>query len=456
MIDIGEVLPAARAALDALVRIPSVSASPTTDLRRSAELTAELFRDANVPEVEIIDDIPGGQPAVLATCPAPPGMPTVLLYAHHDVQPAGDLGGWASAPFEPSERDGRLYGRGTADDKAGIAAHLAAILAHEGRPPVGVTVLIEGEEEISSPTLPAMLARYRDRLAADVIVLADSENLRVGTPMFTTTLRGTAACLVELRTLKSGAHSGSFGGAAPDALTSLCRLLATLHDENGDVAVSGLRSGEIPAYDYPEARYRAEASVLDGVGLHGTGSVAARVWAKPAVSVLAIDATSVADASNTLVPVARAKVGLRVAPGDDAVRAGAALAQHLTAHAPWGARVSVTVTEIAQPHAVDTSGPAFAAARRAYRDAYGNDVVHIGSGGSIPFVAEFATAFPSAAILITSAGADNEANAHGANESVHLAEFERACHAEALLLTELARQATDGGRLDLQPAEYSE
>ncbi|WP_037305353.1 M20/M25/M40 family metallo-hydrolase [Amycolatopsis orientalis] len=439
MIDIGEVLPAARAALEELVRIPSVSADPTEDVRRSAELTAALFRGVGEPEVEILDDVPGGRPAVLVRYPAPPGRPTVLLYAHHDVQPAGELTQWSSAPFEPVERDGRLFGRGTADDKSGIAAHLAAVLAFEGDPPVGVTVLVEGEEEISSPTLGALLTRHRDRLAADLIVLADSENLERGTPAFTTSLRGTAACVVELRTLATGVHSGGFGGPAPDALSTLCRLLATLHDDHGDVAVASLETGPVPEYDYPVPRYRAEAGVLDGVELQGTGDLAERLWAKPAVSVLAIDAPPVATASNTLIPVARAKVGLRVAPGDDAIQAATALAEHLTRHTPWGARVSVTVSEIAQPHHVDTTHPAYEAARRAYRRAYGTDVIEIGSGGSIPFVAEFAAAFPAAAILITSAGADTDSNPHGIDESVDLAEFGRACHAEALLLSELGR-----------------
>lgn len=425
------VLPAARAALAALVRIPSVSAAPTADLVRSAELTATLFRDAGM-EVEIV-----GDNAVLARYPAPPGRPTVLLYAHHDVQPAGPPESWTSPPFEPSERDGRLYGRGTADDKAGIAAHLAAVLAHGGRPPCGVTVLVEGDEEIGSPGLAALLARHRDRLAADVIVLADSENLEVGTPAFTTTLRGSATCVVELRTLAAGVHSGMFGGAAPDALTALCRLLATLHDERGDVAVAGLGTSATPAYDY--RTYRSDAGVLDGVTLMGTGSVAERVWARPSVNVLAIDAPPVDESSNTLIPFARATVGLRIAPGDDAHRAAAALAEHLTAHAPWGARVSVTTGEVSRPHRTDVSHRLFEVAERAYRTAYGRDVVHIGSGGSIPFVAEFAAAFPEAAILVTSAGADNDSRTHGPDESVHLAEFERACLAEALLLAELGR-----------------
>ncbi|MEV4110019.1 M20/M25/M40 family metallo-hydrolase [Nonomuraea sp. NPDC049695] len=435
-----KVLPDVRADLEALIRIPSVSADPaaTEDLRRCAELTAELFRAGAAQEVEILDDIPGGRPVVLARCPAPPGRPTVLLYAHYDVQPAGDTALWSSSPFEPRESGGRLYGRGSADDKAGIATHLAALLAHNGRPPVGVVVIVEGEEEIGSPTLGAFLDRHRDKLAADVIVLADSENIDVGVPSFTTTLRGMANCVVEVRTLAESVHSGTYGGAAPDALTALCRLLATLHDEDGHVAVDSLATGRPPQADYPAERYRAEAGVLDGVRLLGSGSVAERVWAGPAATVLAIDAPSVSGAANALTASARAKVSLRIAPGDDAVQARAALAGHLRDHAPWGAQVEVTEAEIAQPYAVDTRGPAFDAARRAYRRAFGRDVVDLGGGGAIPFVAEFAAAYPNAAVLITSPGGDPASRAHSTDENLHLADFERACLAEALLLAELA------------------
>src|SRR6266508_685131 len=278
------VLPGVRADLDALIRVPSVSADPgaAAELRRSADMTAGLFRDVGTPEVEILDDVQGGQPAVLARYP----------------EPAGDPAGWLSPPFEPTERDGRLYGRGSADDKAGIAAHLAAMRAYDGRPPVGVTVFVEGEEEIGSPTLGAFLQRHRGRLAADVIVLADGGNFDVGRPAFTTTLRGLVACVVEVRALEHAVHSGGYGGAAPDALTALCRLLASLHDERGNVAVEGLVNAETPEFDYPEERFRAEAAMLDGVQLLGSGSLAERIWAKPSASVLAIDATRVADASN--------------------------------------------------------------------------------------------------------------------------------------------------------------
>ncbi|HYY79212.1 MAG TPA: dipeptidase [Actinomycetes bacterium] len=437
------VLPGARADLEALVRIPSVSADPgaTAEVRRCADLVAGLLRDVGSPRVEVLDPVEGGQPAVLARWPAPPGAPTVLLYAHHDVQPTGEPSEWTSPPFEPAVRGGRLYGRGVADDKAGVAAHLAVLRALGGRPPVGVTVFVEGEEEVGSPTLGAFLERHREQLAADVIVLADADNQQVGTPALTTTLRGLVNCVVELRVLEHGVHSGLYGGAAPDALTALCRLLASLHDERGNVAVEGLVTAPAPRADYPEARFRQEAALLDGVRLLGGGSVAERLWSRPSASVLAIDATRVADASNTLVPVARAKVSLRLAPGDDAARARRALARHLREHAPWGARVEVQDGELGQPFAVDASGPVFDTARAALGEAYGADPVEIGVGGSIPLVAEFAAAFPAAAILVTSAGMDPSSRAHGTDESLDLGEFERACLAEGLLLAALGRSA---------------
>jgi acetylornithine deacetylase/succinyl-diaminopimelate desuccinylase-like protein len=437
---VGQVLPGVLTDLEGLIQIPSVSADPDAkaEVRRCAEATAGLFRDTGAPEVEILDGIEGGQPAVLARYPAPAGKPTVLLYAHHDVQPTGDPAAWASPPFVATRRGGRLYGRGAADDKAGVAAHLAALRAYQGRPPVGVTVFVEGEEEVGSPTLGALLERERARLAADVIVLADSANLEAGTPALTTSLRGLVACVVEVHALERGVHSGVYGGAAPDALTALCRILASLHDDEGNVAIDGLVTAKTPDLDYPEDRFRAEAAMLDGVELLGGGSLAERLWAKPSASVLAIDATRVADASNTLIPTARAKVSVRLAPGDDAQRAMRALTRHLHEHAPWGVRVNVAETDAGHPFAIDTHGPAFDAARAAFGDAYGREVVDIGTGGSIPFVAEFAHAFPEAAILVTSAGADHDCRAHGPDESLHLADFERACLAETLLLARLA------------------
>jgi len=420
------------------VRIPSVSADPAAapHVQASANEAAALLAQAGLPEVDVVS-VAGGQPAVLGRRPGPPGAPTVLLYAHHDVQPTGDRASWDSDPFEPSERDGRLYGRGVADDKAGLATHLAALRAHGDDLPVGVIVLVEGEEEIGSPTLAGFLAEYRDRLRADVVVFADAANWTVDVPSLTTSLRGAAPVIVEVRVLHHAVHSGLYGGPVPDALTALCRLLATLHDGQGNVAVTGLVRGTADPLDLTEGQLRADAAMLDGVRLIGTGGLTDRLWARPALTVIGIDAPSVADASNTLLPVARAKVSLRVAPGDDVTRASAALAAHLRSHAPWGVQVTVQQVATAAPYAARTEGAAYQAAHWALAEAWGTPAVEIGGGGSIPFVTGYAELVPEAEILITGVE-DPDTRAHGANESLHLATFERACLAEALLLHRLA------------------
>jgi acetylornithine deacetylase/succinyl-diaminopimelate desuccinylase-like protein len=432
------VLPSVRADLDRLVRIPSVSADPAAagQLRASAREVADLLRGAGLAEVEVLT-VDGGQPAVLGRRPGPPGAPTVLLYAHHDVQPPGDRAGWDSDPFEPAVRSGRLYGRGAADDKAGIAVHLAALRAHDGLLPVGLTVLIEGEEEIGSPSLPRFLAAYGDRIRADVMVLTDSANWTADVPALTTSLRGGANVTVEVRTLHHGVHSGAYGGPIPDALTALCRLLATLHDERGDVAVADLVRGTADPLDLTEEQLRADSGLLDGVRLTGTGSLTARLWARPAVAVIGIDAPPAEGAANTLIPVARARVSLRVAPGDDVTRARAALVSHLEAHAPWGVAVTVETGATVAPYSARAGGRGYRAAHAALADAWGRPAVDVGSGGSVGFVTAYAELAPEAEILITGVE-DPDTRAHGANESLHLEMFERACLAEALLLRNIA------------------
>ena len=433
------VLAGARADLERLVRIPSIWADPARadDTAACAAAVAELAGAAGAAQVRTVR-AEGGAPAVLAHWPAPAGQPTVLLYAHHDVQPTGGDEHWTSPPFEPTERDGRLYGRGAADDKAGVMTHLAVLRAFDGRPPVGVTLFVEGEEESGSPTLTALLAAHRDALRSDVIVIADSANPSVEVPALTTSLRGLVDVTVEVAMLQRPVHSGIYGGAVGDALTALCRTLATLHDEHGAVAVPGLAHGRSAAPDPDEAVYRADAGLLEGVELIGTGSIPERVWHQPAVAVLGIDAPRVEESANVLIPRARARVSLRLAPGDDAAKAQQALAEHLTAHVPWGARVTVTAgTGIAEPFTLRSEGAAYDAARRAFAGAYGNAVVEVGIGGSIPFIAEFARTFPGAAVLVTGVG-DPASRWHGIDESLHLGMFGRAVLAEALLLTELA------------------
>ncbi len=434
-----DVMPSVRADLEALVRIPSVSADPARadDVRRSAEATADLFRGEGFEDVRILSAA-GGAPAVVARRPAPAGAPTVLLYAHHDVQPVGDPADWDSEPFEPTERGDRLYARGAADDKAGIAAHLAAIRAHGADLPVGVTVLVEGEEEVGSPTLEAFLAEHRDLLAADVIVIADSGNWDIGEPALTTSLRGLVDCFVEVRTLDHGVHSGMWGGVVPDAVTAMVRLLATLHDDEGNVAVEGLVSGPAADVEYPMDRIRSESGITEGVELIGSGSVVERLWTKPSITTIGFDATRTADASNTLIPTVKAKLSVRLAPGDSSKQAMERVREHLEKHVPWGARLTFTPGEFGEPTRIDATGPAYDAARAAFREAWdGVEPVDMGVGGSIPFIAAFHEAFPDAAVLVTGVE-DPDTRAHGANEGLHLAEFEKVCLAEALLLHHLA------------------
>ncbi|WP_330441287.1 dipeptidase [Micromonospora sp. NBC_00821] len=430
-------MPGVRADLERLVRIPGIAFEgfDHSHVERSAEAVAELLRGCGL-DVDIVRS--GGQPAVIGRRAAPPGAPTVLLYAHHDVQPVGDRSLWESDPFEPVERDGRLYARGAADDKAGVMAHVAALRAYGDALPVGVVLFIEGEEEYGSDSLEQLLAEHRDEITSDVIVIADSGNWDIGVPALTTSLRGIVNCFVEVRTLDHAVHSGMFGGAVPDALTALVRLLATLHDDAGDVAVDGLVGREGATVDYPEDRVRAEAGLADGVQFIGTGRITDRLWTKPALAILGVDAPSTGEAPNALVPAAKAKLSIRLAPGDDPKRAYAAVRAHLEQRAPWGAQVTVTFEHDGDPCVIDASGPMFDAARSAFRTAWdGTDPVDIGVGGSIPFIATFQEMFPKAAILVTGVE-DPHARAHGPNESLHLGEFARVCLAEALLLRNVA------------------
>ncbi len=424
--------------LATLVRIPSVSADgfDPAEVRRSADATAALFGASGLDDIRLLE-VQGAHPAVLGEFRVDPEAPTVLLYAHHDVQPAGDLSQWTNPPFEPEERDGRLYGRGASDDKAGIAIHLAALRAHGGPPPVNVKVFAEGEEEIGSVHLPQFLDAYGDALRADAIVITDAANWRVGQPAFTTTLRGLVDMDLEVRTLETGVHSGIFGGAFPDAIMVLSRIIASLHHDDGRPAVEGLVTGEADPLDLTEAELRSQAGAIDGLHLIGSGTLTSRTWAGPAISVLAIDAPPMSEAINQIVPVARAKLSVRIAPGDDPARAMAAVRKHIEAHVPWGARLTLTEGASAAPFALETSGRGYAAARTAFEEAWGKPPVEIGIGGSIPFVAAFAEAFPAADIMLTAVG-DPTSRIHGPDESQDLGDLQKAALAEAITLRLLA------------------
>ncbi len=432
-----------RSDLDRLVRIRSVSADPgrADDVEASAGAVAELLEElglaTRVVRAPRPDGAPGA-PAVIGRRDAPPGAPTVLLYAHHDVQPAGREDGWTSPAFEPTERGGRLFARGAADDKAGVAVHVGALRAvlpswapHEG---VGVTVFVEGEEEVGSPSFGALLERHAEELAADVIVVADSDNLRTDRPSLTTSLRGLVDAEVTVRTLDHAVHSGLNGGPVLDATTALVRLLDRLRTEDGSLAVDGLHAGGPPEVEVAEEDLRAGAGVLDGVSLLGSGPLAQRLWRSPSITVVGTDLTSLEAASNTLAPTATAMLSLRVAPGQAPADAFAALRDHLHATAPWGAWVEVVMRASGQAFSADTASAAHDVARAALSAAWGGvEVAETGIGGSIPFIADLVATYPDAAVLVTGVE-DPDTRAHGHDESLHLGVLTAATEAEARLL----------------------
>ena len=433
-------MPAIRSDLERLVAIPSISAvdHDPEPLRRSAETVAEMLSGVGA-DVRVLR-ADAGHPAVVGYVAGPPGAPTVLLYAHHDVQPPGPDSEWKMAkPFEPTVRDGRVYGRGSSDDKAGVVAHIAALRAFAGKPPVGVAVFIEGEEEAGSENLRGFLERERERLACDAVVVADGGNWRLGEPALTTTLRGVVSCVVELRVLDKAVHSGQFGGPFPDALTAMAPLLATLHDKKGEVAIEGIVRGKAKRLDLTEDELRGQAGARGGVELIGKGGLTDRLWMKPSVSVLAIDAPAVRDAINQLVPVARAKVSMRIPPGQDGRKALAALAAHLRSHAPWGVEVTISHESSGEPFVTKTGGRAYKAMKAALSKAWDHKAIDIGAGGTIPFLFDLAELFPNAEIMVTGVE-DPRSGAHGPDESVDLGELERACLAEALFLSKLGKR----------------
>ena len=434
-----DVMPRVRADLEALVRIPSCAFAgfPREPVREAAAETARILESSGL--ACSLLDVTGGEPAVVGRAPRE-GAPRVLLYAHYDVQPEGDVEEWHSPPYEPTERDGRLYGRGAADDKSGIVMHagaLAAIRAVLGELPVDVTVLIEGEEECSGP-LADFVLEHPEVVQADAVVIADVGNRSLGQPTLVTALRGLVDCVVDVRTLPGPAHSGMYGGPAPDALLALIRILDSLRDASGDtVILPGFAwTGEPVA----EAEYRAELGLRPDQPLLGTGPLADRLITRPSASVIGIDAPRVEGAINAVIPHARAKVSLRIPPGVEPAEAMAALVAHLRDAAPWGVDVAVTPGDRGRGALIPTGGPAYAAARWALETSFGRPVGEAGEGGSIPLVASIMQAAPQAEVLLMGAE-DPGALIHAPNESVDLAELESMVFAEALFLARLGGRA---------------
>jgi len=431
-------MPNLLADLETLVSIPSIAfpGFPPEPVHAMSEAVVDLFRRSGVDNVRLLE-IPGGYPAVYADIPGPVGSPTVLMYAHYDVQPA-PVQGWDSDPWKAtSKEDGRIYGRGVADDKSGLVIHAGTMQALAGRLPVGVKLLVEGEEETISH-LEDYVESNPELFACDAFVVADMGNQEVGRPALTTALRGAVSCTVRVRTLDHPVHSGLFGGAAPDALVALIRILGTLHDDQGNTIVPGITSGDWPGADIDEEGYRDSSGLLGGVDLVGTGTLASRLWSKPSATVIGIDAPSVQEASNILLPEATAKVSMRIVPGADADQELEALMEHLRSAAPWNVIVEVEKDKVGWPFAADMSGPVLRTASAALEAAFGRPAEQIGSGGSIPLVATLKKVAPAAAVLLWGAEDLALSRIHASNESVDPREIENMVVTQVLTLQGLA------------------
>jgi acetylornithine deacetylase/succinyl-diaminopimelate desuccinylase-like protein len=396
----------------------------------------QLFRAAGVTDARPLD-IGGTYPAVYGEIPAPPGKPTVMLYAHYDVQPAPQSQGWTTDPWTATVgQDGRIYGRGAADDKSGVVTHVGTLRAFEGRPPVGVKILIEGEEETPSP-LNSFILAHPELFRADAYLICDGGNIRCGEPVVTTHLRGSANCVIRLSTLEAPVHSGVFGGAAPDALLAMIRLLSTLHTPDGDVAIEGLHGYDWSGADFPEQDFRRAAGVLEGVDLTGTASIASRVWSRPSLTVLGLDAPTTAASVAALVPSVTARLSLRVAPGGDPRHHLDLLLAHLHKHTPGNARLEIIRSASSPPLSIDPGHPAVVAARAALGEAFDRPVAEIGCGGSIPLCEALQSIAPGAGLILWGAEDTAKARIHSCQESVDPDEIGRLLTAQVRFIQNL-------------------
>jgi acetylornithine deacetylase/succinyl-diaminopimelate desuccinylase-like protein len=435
-----------------LVRIPSVS-FPWHDpapVRKSAEAVAALLRKSGLADVRILET-GVGHPAVFGRWTGAPGRPTLLMYAHHDVQPTGREDLWITPPFEPAERNGRLYGRGVSDDKGGVVMQTAAVaswLKSAGSLPVNVKLLIEGEEEVGSTNLQTFLEQYRDLLSADVVLIADSENFDSGIPSLTASLRGIVTVNVEVRSLSSSVHSGTWGGPLPDPVIALSKMIASLVDDQGRPAVPGLldkvrlltprERADLERLPFSEPVFRKQAKVLDGVEIVGVeGPVYEKMWYRPSIAVNAVEASSKKQAANIINDMAWARVGVRIVPDMDPGETLEQLKKHLLKQAPWGVLVNIEPETPSPWWRTETSGKAFEAALSALEKGYGKKPAIVGAGGSIPFVRTITEAFGGAPALLFGVG-DPYSAAHSENESLLISDWEAACRSVIHLLDELS------------------
>ena len=426
--------------LEKLVSIPSIAfpGYPSEPVMQMAEQTLAMFRDVGFTNAQFME-VPTGYPPIYGEIPGPEGSPVVMLYAHYDVQPAPPEQGWTTDPWTPTTQDGRVYGRGAADDKGGLVTHIGTMQILEGKPPCTVRLIVEGMEETESNLEPFVEA-HPELFDVDLFIVCDMGNLRAGEPVLTTHLRGDVACIVTVRTLEHPLHSGLFGGAAPDAMMALARLLSTLVDDEGNVAVDGVTSGTWEGAEFSEADLRSSADVPEGVSVVGSGPIAQRLWARPSINAIGVDMTSIAGSSNVLIPEARAKISMRIVPGSEPKTELDALVRHLESHAPWGAQVDVQRTKEAPGFRCETDGPGYDAARRALADAYGKPVGDAGSGGSIPLLRTLQAAAPRGEFILWGPEDVAAARIHASDESVDPSEIEKMVVAQVLLIQYLAER----------------
>ncbi|KRF41211.1 M20/M25/M40 family metallo-hydrolase [Terrabacter sp. Soil810] len=431
--------------LEKLVAIPSIAfpGYPSEPMERMGATTLQMFRDVGFTNAQLME-VPSGYPPIYAEIEGPEGSPVVVLYAHYDVQPAPPEQGWTSDPWTPTHKDdGRIYGRGAADDISGLVSHLGTLRVFDGKPPCTVKLILEGMEETES-NLEAFVEAHPELFACDLFVICDMGNLRVGEPALTTALRGDVACVVTVRTLEHPLHSGVFGGPAPDAMMALARLLSTLHDDDGNVSIAGASTTVWDGADLTEDDLRSSADVLDGVELTGSGRIGDRLWARPSVNAIGVDMTNIATSSNVLIPEARAKISMRIVPGSEPDAELDALVAHLETHAPWGAKVEVQRTKAAPPFLCKTDGPGYAAARDALAEAFGRPAGEAGCGGSIPLLRTLEKAAPGAEFVLWGPEDVAASRIHASDESVDPSEIEKMIVAQALLLQRLADGAGVG------------
>ena len=409
--------------LSEMVEIKSISSDKNhrDDVDASAQFVQNLFSDLGL-NTQVIK-VAGGMPAVVAHTEIDPSKKTVLLYAHHDVQPVGDLELWNTEPFNPVVKEGRLYGRGSGDNKAGVVVHYNVVKKLLEDLPVNIRIFIEGEEEIGSPTMSDFIEQNREALEADVIVIADSGNVKIGVPTVTTTLRGLVDGFIEVDQPMRPVHSGMGGGIVPDAFMVLSKIIASFHDDEGNLKIEGLTPTDMNVAELDES-YTKKMLGSDDISLFDAESISKRLWLEPALDVLAIDAPPVDEAVNLVIPKAKAKISLRLPPTEDPDHAMKMLEEHVMKNIPWNASVKFIPNSKGSGVVADPNKPFTTELVNSFNSIWGNETAYIGVGGSIPFANDFVREFPNAELVLVGAADEELGNAHAPNESVQIDHIE--------------------------------